>query len=146
MKAVKRYNKGGETDPPKKAMYADEEDGGQAHRSKARASLKKQIKEMRIERDRTMRGTVKGGTMFAEANPDFKGSQGLTPRSQAKVKSFYDEKLAKFEKELAKYYDPAQEKAKMLTRKDMLRDMGGDDESIAGDTAFEAQRKKKLKK
>tara|TARA_R110002020_G_scaffold224782_1_gene434673 strand:- start:85 stop:513 length:429 start_codon:yes stop_codon:yes gene_type:complete len=121
MKAVKaKYENGGETDPPEKAMYSDEEDGGQAHRAKARAALKKQMKDMAIERDSTMRGTVKGGTMFAEANPDFKGSQSLTPRSQAKVKNFYDKKIAKFQKELAKYQDPKEEKVKMFDRQDTM--------------------------
>ena len=52
MKAVKaKYDNGGEI------MYSDEEDGGQAHRSRARAALKKQIDEMYCERrDNVCRG------------------------------------------------------------------------------------------
>ena len=115
MKAVKaKYDNGGEI------MYSDEEDGGQAHRSRARAALKKQIDEMAIERDRMMRGTVKGGTMYAEANPDMEGVTNLAPKSQASVKNFYDKKIAKFEKELEKYREPKEKKVKMWDRKDTM--------------------------
>ena len=115
MKAVKaKYDNGGEI------MYSDEEDGGKTHRSKSRAALKKQIDEMAIERDRMMRGTVKGGTMFAEANPDMEGVANLAPKSQAEVRNFYDKKIAKFKKELAKYQDPKEKKVKMWDRKDTI--------------------------
>tara|TARA_R110001583_G_scaffold66606_6_gene191236 strand:- start:227 stop:637 length:411 start_codon:yes stop_codon:yes gene_type:complete len=115
MKAVKaKYENGGEI------MYSDEEDGGKTHRSRARAALKKQIDEMAIERDRMMRGTVKGGTMYAEANPDMEGVTNLAPKSQASVKNFYDKKIAKFEKELEKYREPKEKKVKMWDRKDTM--------------------------
>ena len=117
MKAVKaKYDNGGEI----KYMYTDEEDGGKSHRAKSRAALKKQMKEMAIERDRMMRGTVKGGTMYAEANPDMEGVTNLAPKSQASVKNFYDKKIAKFEKELEKYREPPEQKVKMWKRDDTI--------------------------
>ena len=89
---------------------------------------------------------------YGKANPKDRGVQagGSAMKSTDEksglagdIDKFYNQKIAKLKKMMETYAARPEEKAKMLTREEMLRGMGGDDESIAGDAAFEAERKKK---
>tara|TARA_R110000751_G_scaffold306843_1_gene426366 strand:+ start:57 stop:1061 length:1005 start_codon:yes stop_codon:yes gene_type:complete len=155
-KGGKMYNLGGktglETDPPKKAMYADEEDGGQTHRAKARGAIEKQMKDLERERRKDY-STVSSVSSYGKAHPKDRGVQsGGSTRIKENsglagdIDAFYDKEKAKLQKMLAKFVDPAPEKAKMATREDLVRSLGGDDYGVKQDAAFEDQRKKELKK
>ena len=146
MKAVKaKYDNGGEI------MYSDEEDGGKTHRAKSRAALRKKINDLQRER-KSDYSVVSGQSSYGKANPKDRGVQagGSAMKSTDEksglagdIDKFYNQKIANLNKMIEKYAARPEEKTKMLTREDMLRGMGGDDESIAGDAAFEAERKKK---
>ena len=117
MKAVKaKYDNGGEI------MYSDEEDGGKTHRAKSRAALRKKINDLQRER-KSDYSVVSGQSSYGKANPKDRGVQvgGKAMASTDKksglasdIDAFYDEKIAKFTKELEKYREPKEQKVKDL--------------------------------
>ena len=125
MKAVKaKYDNGGEI----KYMYTDEEDGGKAHRAKSRAALKKKIDDLQRER-KSDYSVVSGQSSYGKAYPKDRGLQagGSAMKSTDKksglagdIDAFYDEKIAKFTKELEKYREPPEQKVKMWKREDTI--------------------------
>ena len=67
--------------------------------------LRRQVKGLEAERDMLIAGDlVKGGTMFAEANPDLKGMTrfGRDGEVAGKIRNFYDTRIKNLEAAFAK--------------------------------------------
>jgi len=152
MKAVKaKYDNGGKVKYDNGGKVKDPSDYSNSELAAIRARLKKQIADFEKER-KSDYSTVSGQSSYGKANPKDRGVQagGSAMKSTGEksglagdIDKFYNQKIAKLKKMMERYAARPEEKAKMLTREEMLRGMGGDDESIAGDAAFEAERKKK---
>ena len=67
--------------------------------------VRRQVEKLRKERDMLIGGDlVKGGSMFAEANPDMRGLRGFggDSKTAASIRNFYDSEIEAIEKQGAK--------------------------------------------
>ena len=84
--------------------------------------LRRQVKGLEAERDMLIAGDlVKGGTMFAEANPDLKGMTrfGRDGEVAGKIRNFYDTRIKNLEADFAK----DNPEVPYLKREDMKRSL-----------------------
>ena len=104
MRSYKMGQEGMKNDPPRMSKNA----------------LRRQVKGLEAERDMLIAGDlVKGGTMFAEANPDLKGMTrfGRDGEVAGKIRNFYDTRIKNLEAAFAKDNPEVPE----LKREDMKR-------------------------
>ena len=104
MRSYKRGQEGMKNDPPRMSKN----------------DLRRQVKGLEAERDMLIAGDlVKGGTMFAEANPDLKGMTrfGRDGEVAGKIRNFYDTRIKNLGAAFAKDNPEAPE----LKREDMKR-------------------------